>query len=176
MPRAPQKQPYPANVTLLTIENAERVSFRRALVAIPKGNYEVEQLSDGRTVCIVKPGGKVQEGYAHDFEVLLCDSAKTQGWRISHTAIYNDVKKKLAANRLNGEQVIKALWEVHDGKEPKEVLAARANLSADLPGHPAEALLKVYKWVWGQEDCNFPDWPKEKGRTLSMDSIEKLLE
>lgn len=31
-----------------------------------------------------------------------------------------------------------------------------------------EKLLKVYKWIWGQEDCNYPT---AEGRWLSMNAI-----
>jgi len=36
--------------------------------------------------------------------------------------------------------------------------------------HP-EVLLKAYKWIWGQEDCNYPEG---EGRERSMKGIREL--
>lgn len=38
----------------------------------------------------------------------------------------------------------------------------------DIIGLEAETILKVYKWIWGQEDCNYPNG---EGRWLSMNNI-----
>ena len=38
----------------------------------------------------------------------------------------------------------------------------------DTVGIDVETLLKVYKWIWGQEDCNYPN---QKGRWLSMNGL-----
>jgi len=38
-------------------------------------------------------------------------------------------------------------------------------------GEPPDVLLKAYKWIWGQEDCNYPEG---KGREMSMSDIRKL--
>jgi len=34
-------------------------------------------------------------------------------------------------------------------------------------------VLKAYKWIWGQEDCNYPP-PKYKGRAMSWEGWEKI--
>ena len=38
----------------------------------------------------------------------------------------------------------------------------------NINGLEIEKLLKVYKWIWGQEDCNYPN---AEGRWLSMNAI-----
>lgn len=40
-------------------------------------------------------------------------------------------------------------------------------------GEIPEVFMKAYKWIWGQEDCNYPP-PKYKGREMSMVEINKL--
>ena len=40
----------------------------------------------------------------------------------------------------------------------------------DLVGIDPETILKAYKWIWGQEDCNYPNG---QGRWLSMNNIIK---
>lgn len=37
-------------------------------------------------------------------------------------------------------------------------------------GESPEILLKAYKWIWGQEDCNYPSG---KGRAMSWEGWEK---
>ncbi len=46
----------------LNIKNAEREEFRKKLEEIPYRGYEVEDISDGRKIVIVKPGGKQSFG------------------------------------------------------------------------------------------------------------------
>lgn len=58
---------------------------------------------------------------------------------------------------------------VCEGQEPSNVLT---QLNVNSPsGLSTELIFKVYKWIWGQEDCNYPT---KKGRWLSMDSILDL--
>lgn len=38
-------------------------------------------------------------------------------------------------------------------------------------GELPELLLKAYKWIWGQEDCNYPDG---KGRAMSWEGWKKV--
>lgn len=175
MPYAPQRLPYPDNVTVRTVKNSEPATFRIALIAFPDGTHEVEQIADGQTICVKKPGGKVGDiaQFDYDFEVFLCDAVKTEAWRISHKAIKNDLVKKLKANPTEGRKIIAALESVYEGEEPSAIMAASPTLGQGLAGLPAEAILKLYKWIWGQEDCNFPP-PRYEGRNMSMSSILEL--
>ena len=62
--------------------------------------------------------------------------------------------------------VIEALYNVCCGAEPDDVIS---NFRLrDTIGIPVETILKVYKWIWGQEDCNYPT---KAGRWLSMNAL-----
>ena len=57
----------------LTLKNAERDDFIKELEKIPYRGYEVEDISDGRKIVIVKPGGKQSFGRIRkeDFFVFM---------------------------------------------------------------------------------------------------------
>ncbi|PWB53991.1 MAG: hypothetical protein C3F06_05455 [Candidatus Methanoperedenaceae archaeon] len=158
------------NKTPLRIRNATREEFRKKLVEIPFSGYEVETLSDGRKICITKPGGKNVYGrmQIHDFMVWIHDESNNELWRISHEEIFNDLKNKMNQNITEAKKVILALKRVHAGEEPEEVLSENAKLGKSLQGYAPDLILKVYKWIWGQEDCNYP---KGEGRNMSMNAI-----
>ena len=103
----------------------------------------------------------------------VCDDVAESRWRISHREIYDDFAKKRMANPTEAARVILALKRVHEGEEPDDVLASpvMADLGKTLPGEPPELILKVYKWVFGQEDCNYPTG---KGRDMAMNPILEL--
>jgi len=42
---------------------------------------------------------------------------------------------------------------------------------ANPVGEEPETLLKAYKWIWGQEDCNYPNG---EGRWMSMKGLIEL--
>lgn len=56
-----------------------------------------------------------------------------------------------------------ALYYVCCGDEPDDVI--RSMNLRDTVGIPVETILKVYKWIWGQEGGNYPT---EAGRWFSM--------
>lgn len=154
----------------LRIKNAPREEFRKILVEIPFSAYEVEILSDGRKVCITKPGGKSVWGrmQIHDFMVWILNESDNELWRISHEEIFNDLKNKMNQNSTEAKKVILALKRVHAGEEPEEVLSENPQLGKSLQGYAPDLILKVYKWIWGQEDCNYPNG---EGRNMSMNAI-----
>ncbi len=176
--KLPKRKParYPANIhaVQISVKNLPRNEFRTELEALPFLVFEVERISDGRTVCITKPGGKSAWGHMkiHDFMVWIYDPAKKEFWRISHKEIYDDLVAKIDADQAGANRVIKALDLVYQGAEPDEALQQFPNIDDDLPGQSAEVILKVYKWIWGQEDCNYPTG---KGRAMSMTPIRELL-
>ncbi|MCX9081715.1 MAG: hypothetical protein OIN83_05920 [Candidatus Methanoperedens sp.] len=71
-------------------------------------------------------------------------------------------------NSTEAKKVILALKRVHEGEEPEEVLNENAQLGKSLQGYAPDLILKVYKWIWGQEDCNYPNG---EGRNMSMNAI-----
>ncbi len=163
---------YPAKIDKipLRIQNAHREEFRKKLDEIPFRGYEVETLSDGRKVCITKPGGKNRFGQMKisDFMVWIYDESKGELWRISHKEIFNDLEEKGKVNPEETIKIIDALERVFVGEEPYDILkTAKLN---NPTGESPELLLKTYKWIWGQEDCNYPNL---KGRNMSWEGWEK---
>lgn len=157
----------------LKIKNAPREEFRKLLEGIKYRGYEVEQLTDGRKVVVTKPGGKSTYGRIRreDFMVWIHDQNDSTLWLISHNQISRDLKEKGEVNPRETIKIIDALERVYNGEDPDDVINS-INLNNPV-GEPPELLLKVYKWIWGQEDCNYPNYPKDKGRTMSWEGWEK---
>lgn len=154
----------------LKIKNKPREEFRKLLEGIKYRGYEVGQLSDGRKIVITKPGGKFTFGRIRreDFMVWVYDSSNSTLWLISHKDIYRDLEEKGKVNPDETIRIINALERVFRGEEPDDVIKT-ANLNSPI-GEPPELLLKAYKWIWGQEDCNYPDG---KGRAMSWEGWKK---
>jgi len=161
------------NLSPLTIKNEPREEFRKKLERIEYEGYEVEKLSDGRKIIITKPGGKRIYGAAkrEDFMVWVYDKNGNSLWLISHKDIFEDLEEKAKINKKETLKIIKALENVYSGEDPDDILK---NSSLKNPcGESPELLLKAYKWIWGQEDCNYPTG---KGRDMSMEYIKKIKE
>ncbi|MEM3829952.1 MAG: hypothetical protein QXP36_12190 [Conexivisphaerales archaeon] len=165
-------------LTNLKIENKPREEFRKLLERIKYKGYEVEQLSDGRKIVITKPGGKFTFGKSsdksrrsrrEDFMVWVYNPKDLTLWLISHKDIYNDLEEKGRVDSNETSKIIDALERVFNGEDPDDVLRDK-KLSNPI-GEQPEVLLKAYKWIWGQEDCNYPEG---KGREMSMKNIREL--
>ena len=159
----------------LNITNAPRSEFREKLEKIPYRGYEVEQISDGRKIVIAKPGGKSVYGRRkkEDFFVWVYNPFEQTLWQITHKQIYEDLELKAEDDPCGALIAIECLERVHSGEEPDDVLTGKDENVQGLPGEPIEVLLKAYKWIWGQEDVNYPD---KEGRDMSMKSILGLKE
>lgn len=90
-------------------------------------------------------------------------------WLISHKDIYNDLQEKGRVSPDETIKIINALERVFNGEDPDDVLIDE-KLSNPI-GEQPEVLLKAYKWIWGQEDCNYPEG---EGREMLMKNIRKL--
>ncbi|MEW6674863.1 MAG: hypothetical protein AB1348_02415 [Nitrospirota bacterium] len=174
-------------LTNLLIKNKPREEFRRLLEEVKYRGYEVEQLADGRKIVITKPGGKFTYGRIRreDFMVWVYNPSDSTLWLISHDDIKNDLKEKSEIYPKEKIKLIDALEKVYNGEEPDNVL--KTTKLNNPTGEPPELLLKAYKWIWGQEDCNYPDgkgramswegWKKEKGQLIKTgDGIVDLRE
>lgn len=152
----------------LNIKNAEQNTFRMELMNVPYLLYEVETLSTGEKIVINKPGGKRSWGRLskNDFMVFIYSPDKEGLWLISHPEILEDLKLKYQADKKEAENIIYGLLDVCNGLEPDNVIINRK--LKNIIGIETEKLLKVYKWIWGQEDCNYPT---AEGRWLSMNAI-----
>lgn len=155
----------------INILNAPRKDFSKKLEEIPYRGYEVEQLSDGRKIVIAKPGGKSVYGQLkkEDFFVWVYDPTEQSLWQITHTQIYEDLELKAQENPSIALLAIEYLERVHQGEDPDDTLSDMDPI--DIPGEPVEVLLKAYKWIWGQEDVNYPTG---EGRDMSMKRILEL--
>lgn len=172
--RKSKKNIYPHAIDLsrLNIKNEPKNKFRELLENIKYRGYEVEQINDGtgRKIIITKPGGKFVFGTVkrEDFMVWIYDENENSLWLISHKNIYEDLEEKGKINPAETIKIIDALERVYDGEEPDTVLddVALTNPYGESP----EVLLKAYKWIWGQEDCNYPEG---KGRAMSWEGWRK---
>ena len=159
---------YDVNLVSLNIANQEQDAFREELYRIPYLLYEVEELSTGEKIAINKPGGKRNFGRLSrdDFMVFIYNPTNQSLWLISHDEISDDIAEKYEVDQRQAIRLVEGLYDVCCGAEPDDVIA-RLRLR-DTVGIPVEAILKVYKWIWGQEDCNYPT---KQGRWLSMNAL-----
>lgn len=159
---------YNVNLVPLHIENQEQNAFRDELNNIPYLLYEVEKLATGEIIAINKPGGKRNFGRLSrdDFMVFVFNPFEKSLWLLSHSEISDDIACKFDYDEKQAVLLIEGLYNVCCGDEPEEVID-RLQLR-DTVGIPVETILKVYKWIWGQEDCNYPT---KAGRWLSMNVL-----
>ena len=159
---------YNVNLVPLRIENQEQNAFRDELNNIPYLLYQVENLTTGEIIAINKPGGKRNFGRLSrdDFMVFIFNPCEQSLWLISHDEISDDIAAKYDYDSEQALELIKGLYYVCSGSEPDDVLN-KLHLQNTV-GLPVETILKVYKWIWGQEDCNYPT---REGRWLSMNAL-----
>ncbi len=154
----------------IKIKNSDRESFVNELEKIEYRGYEVEDISDGRKIVIVKPGDKQSFGRIRkeDFFVFIYNPDERTLWQISHRQIYDDLVEKSRNNKEETIKILQALERVHNGEEPDDVL--QEIKLATPSGENPETLIKAYKWIWGQEDVNYPTG---KGRVMSWEGWKK---
>ncbi|MCD8007006.1 MAG: glutamyl-tRNA amidotransferase [Oscillospiraceae bacterium] len=159
---------YNVNLVPLSIKNRKQNAFRDELNNIPYLLYEVETLATGEKIAINKPGGKRNFGRLSrdDFMVFIYNPEEQSLWLISHGEISDDIAEKYDYNREQATTLIKALYKVCCGEEPDDVISELRIV--DTVGIQVETILKAYKWIWGQEDCNYPS---KEGRWLSMNAL-----
>jgi hypothetical protein len=156
----------------IRVKNAVKEVFAKALVELPYRGYEVEDISDGRKIVITKPGGKMSFGRIskEDFLVFIYTPDTQDLWQISHNQILEDLKAKADEDSDQTKRLIDVFELVLNGAEPEDLqdkIAGFTFKSGELP----ETLLKAYKWIWGQEDVNYPTG---KGRMMSWEAIAEL--
>jgi len=157
----------------LKIENTEPNEFAKRLEEVPYRGYEVESITDGRKIVIVKPGGKQAWGKMRkeDFFVFIYNPSDQSLWQITHKQIYEDLEEKAKADKDATVEILKAFERVYYGEDPDDIL--KSLVLTNPIGENPEALLKAYKWIWGQEDVNYPTG---QGRAMSWEGLEELLE
>lgn len=157
----------------LKIENTEPNEFAKRLEEVPYRGYEVESIIDGRKIVIVKPGGKQAWGKMRkeDFFVFIYNPSEQSLWQITHKQIHEDLKEKAKADKDATVEILKAFERVYYGEDPDDIL--KSLVLNNPTGENPEALLKAYKWIWGQEDLNYPTG---QGRAMSWKGLKELLE
>jgi len=160
---------YDVKLVPLKVTNCDQTEIRAKLMAVPYLLYEVETLANGDKIVINKPGGKRNFGRLarNDFMVFIYTSSDKTLWLISHDEIKSDLQSKYDKDPETTSEIIKGLLAVCRGDEPDTVLK-NLNIKSSAEGLSIETIYKVYKWIWGQEDCNYPTG---KGRWLSMDGL-----
>lgn len=158
----------------LIIRNSSKEDFSKQLLDIPYRGYEVEQLQDGRKIVITKPGGKSVYGRPkkEDFLVFIYNPDENGLWQISHKQIFDDIVKKSTEDKEKTIKFINLLERTFKGEEPNDFIDEINNLifkTGELP----ETIIKTYKWIWGQEDVNYPNG---EGRLMSWKAINELKE
>ena len=154
----------------LEIKNSDRLSFITQLEEIEYRGYEVESLANGNKIVITKPGGKSSYGRPkkEDFLVFIFNEINNGLWQISHKQILKDIIVKLTENKIEALKFIELLERTLNGEEPNDFIDEISSLFFST-GESPETLIKAYKWIWGQEDVNYPNG---KGRKLSWVDIE----
>lgn len=165
---------HEVDLTPLKIKNQSREGFRADLEKIKYRGYEVEQIKDGRKIVVTKPGGKFVYGTIKrdDFMVWIYAPQDRSLWLISHKNILEDLEEKAKTSSSDTIQIINALERVYKGEDPDDILQ-QLQLKNPCNEDP-EVLMKAYKWIWGQEDCNYP--PPLQGRDMSIRAILELRE
>ena len=156
----------------LEIRNDRKENFIQKLEEIEYRGYEVEQLSDGRKIVITKPGGKSVFGRSkkEDFLVFIFQPNENGLWQITHKQILQDLYSKSEESVIETLKLITLLEKTLNGEEPSDFIEEINNLKFQN-GESPESLIKAYKWIWGQEDVNYPNG---EGRKMSWKGIEEL--
>lgn len=159
---------YEVNLVDLKIDNAPRGVIEKRINDVPYLLYKVETLANGEFVAINKPGGKRNFGRLsrNDFMVFIITNNCHTLNLISHKDFLEDFDKKFAVNEELTKTMLLELYNVCIGNQASDDVYDNS-LFKILPGLSVEKILKVYKWIWAQEDCNYP---KGDGRWLSMNS------
>lgn len=168
------KYDHTIDLKKLHIRNMERKAFAQAIIDIEYRGYEVEQLGDGRKIVITKPGGKKAFGraYKEDIQVFIFNPSDNSFWQISHDQIIEDVRAKVVEDKIIGKKLLDFLERTYNGEEPEDFINDIRSLNFQT-GEAPEALIKAYKWIWGQEDVNYPT---KAGRALSWQSFQEMID
>lgn len=156
----------------IQIKNTDRESFANAIIELPYRGYKVEDISDGRKIVITKPGGKRSFGRIskEDILVFIYTPESQELWQISHKQILEDLQAKAAEDGEQTKRLIDVFELVLNGAEPEDLMDEIDSFNFSC-GELPEAIIKAYKWIWGQEDVNYKNG---EGRMLCWGAIADL--
>jgi len=133
--------------------------------------YNLHKLSDGRQVFLIRPAW-LNKGY--DFKVCVEDWDESANPAPSHQEIYSDLYWKRKYDESQSFQAIcEAVFEIHDGEDPDEVLETYSPKMDFTVGRRPEGLLKPLPWIFIEQDIRY--WNYE-GRDMTIDLVERLCE
>ena len=157
----------------ISIDNTDRNAFSQQLINLPYRGYEVEELPDNRKIVITKPGGKTVYGKPkkEDFLVFIYNPSDDSLWQISHSQILDDITNKVQENKEEAKKFLSLMERTYNGEEPADFIDNIRALHF-VSGESPEALIKVYKWIWGQEDINYPNG---EGRMMSWKAYQEII-
>ena len=92
-------------------------------------------------------------------------------WQISHKQILEDVINKVQENKDKAKVFLTLMEKTYNGEEPSDFINEIRALNF-ASGETPEALIKVYKWIWGQEDVNYPTG---EGRLMSWKEYQEII-
>lgn len=122
------------------------------------GEYWVTKGFKKHRVSIKKPG--VKPGYPKDLAVSIQypdGSVKSP----THRLLVSDFIKKREFSLKLSEVIYAQLEKLQNGEEPEVIKGEKG-----CPGLPANILIHALKWVWIQEDRNYPP-PRKLGRRMN---------
>lgn len=157
----------------ISIDNTDRNAFSQQLINLPYRGYEVEELPDNRKIVITQPGGKTVYGKPkkEDFLVFIYNPSDDSLWQISHSQILDDITNKVQENKEEAKKFLSLMERTYNGEEPADFIDNIRALHF-VSGESPEALIKAYKWIWGQEDINYPNG---EGRMMSWKAYQEII-
>lgn len=103
----------------------------------------------------------------NDFKVKVIFSLQpSHSMTPKHAHFVIDLYGKVCADKNKAINVLKAISEVWEKKDIKQILLQYASLTSGLPGYPLEYILYALNWILEQEDLNFTGRPDKKQKEL----------
>lgn len=131
--------------------------------------YNVETLNDGRRIYLTRPA-YLKKGF--DFLINVEGMVfMTRGEFPKHDDIFKDLRLKRNSNPDMARRLHQAIKEVHECKDPGEVLSRYSDITFEI-GFSTEFILKVLKWFFIEQDIR--DW-NYSGRAMFMDGVNRIL-
>lgn len=127
------------------------------------GTYIVEEFTDGGYLAIKKPGYKGPNDFA--VQSLRRDGAVEI--TLSYVDILRDFNNLLELSADLFSQLYGDMLKVFGGAEPPE------EFPLSVLQRSGDHILKTLKWIWAQEDTNYP-MPRYQGRKMSGYRFQEL--
>ena len=136
-----------------------------------KYRYNVETLSDGKRVYILRPA-YLNKGF--DFTVHVENTIFNPRTKDlpTHKDIFKDLRMKKHKSETSWNTLYEAIKLVYNLQEPDDVITKYNGLKFDT-GYPVDLILKVIKWLFIEQDMTYWNW---SGRAMFMGGVRTLSE